>query len=837
MAIDLCVLVDFRSVVRAKLRGDRFSTYRYLLTDFAKGVVAFFDCEYFGVDMGRMFVVVPISAITAMDDDEIQEVRDTYTPPPPPSYKRSSRTAPAGDPNDAEPKQNMVQKWWDGRWNAIKSIVAQDLADVEILGDHPVSELFIHPKWRDDVIERLAAKSKIPSVTLRRHLGTFVRYGGTREALLPQMPGRCGAAGRPKSEFARARKFGRKSTKQRRGRAAWNGKNGVGPFWLTRIKQAIDQIIERDKEGAWATLRDNEAFISFFLDNCCFYQDLETGKLHVVDEDRIPSDRSILYQRDRILANRPDLQPELKKLSGMYGGYATDLTFGVLDVGDVDAATFEDYSLAVARDETKPISEENYIQIGTPTVFFGFCRRSAAAVGCEVDCNPEYGDPYRYAMYDMILDMKDKEEKLRELGLDPEKLPGIVSGGFDVIVADRGPAAACKIMQWTVGQKMDIRLTRSGAPMDKGTGEGGIGQIKKWLIKQRRVMRKLIVRTALRKIKALPKTFHNSQYIIDNHNKRREAKRRKVIVLPKLVFVRIIIEAMNEINLRRKKDPRCLTEDMHFSPNPPEPTSASIFQYYQSLRRGTANFPRRETDLRTSLLYLERCVVIGGKIHIGPCWYGSPSSVEVGRAGAERLVAYVAQKTLAPRGSRDITVLATRIPGKNLVWCLLEDTKEWLLLAPDTKSAEAYGATRDLSDTKAVQEDWCMRNEDARKKKVASRTTSALSKRVAAAAQAILEAQQRDESWTEVRNVDGAAQKRERSKAKVERFQMAASAHGLPTLNEERPGSVAPLSPAPKTAPTPKSVPRARCKVLSIREMLEQSADDHTEPKGEPEQP
>ncbi|SPK75930.1 protein of unknown function (plasmid) [Cupriavidus taiwanensis] len=830
MAIDLCALVDFRSVVRAKFRGDKLSTYRYLLTDFSNGVIVFFDCEYLGVDMERMFIVVPISIVAEMDDDEIQEVRDTYTPPPSPSYKKSPKTALA---DDAEPKRDMVQKWWDGRWNAIRGIVAQDSADVEVLGDHPVTDLFVHPEWRADVIELLADKSKIPSITLRRHLGTFVRYGGTREALLPQMPGRCGAAGRSKCEFAGARKFGRKTTKQRRGRAAWHAKNGVGPFWLTRITQGIDQIIERDKEGAWATLSDNEAFISFFLENCCFHEDAKTGELSVIAEDRIPSERSLLYQRDRLLDSRPELQPTLKTLSGLYGGYATDLTYGVLDVGDIDAATFEDYSLAVARDETKPISEDNYIQIGTPTVFFGFCRRSAAAVGCEIDCNPEYGDPYRYTMYDMMLDMEDKVKKLRDLGLDPEKLPGIVSGGFDVIVADRGPAAASKIMQWTVGQKIDIRLTRSGAPMDKGTGEGGIGQIKKWLIKQRRVMKKLIVRTALRKIKALPKTFHNSQYIIDNHNKRREARRRKVIVLPKLVFVRIIIEAMNEINLRRKKDPRCLTQDMLFSPNPPEPTSAGIFRYYQSLRRGTANYPRRETDLRTSLLLLEPCVVIGGKIHIGPCWYGSPSSVEVGREGAERLVAYVAQKTLGSRGSSDITVLATRIPGKNLVWCLLEDTKEWLLLAPDTKSAEAYGTTRDLSETKAVQEDWCIQSEDARKKKVAARTKAALSKRVVAAAQGMLQAQQQDVSWTEVRNVDGPAQKRARSEAKEERFQIAASAHGLPTLNEESPGSEA--SSCTATTQPPKSVPRTRNKVLSIREMLEQSANDQRE--GEPEQP
>jgi hypothetical protein len=72
-----------------------------------------------------------------------------------------------------------------------------------------------------------------------------------------------------------------------------------------------------------------------------------------------------------------------------------------------------------------------------------------------------------------MLAMEDKAEKLRELGLDPARLPGIVSGGFDVIVADRGPAASQKVMQWTVAQKMDIRLTRSGAPMDKGTGNVG----------------------------------------------------------------------------------------------------------------------------------------------------------------------------------------------------------------------------------------------------------------------------------------------------------------------------------------------------------------------------
>lgn len=827
MAIDLCALVDLRSVVRAKFKDETFSIYRYLLSDESRGVAVFFDCQYNGVDMGKMFLSIPLSVLATMDED-IEEVPDTYTPPPPPAYRKKPRIL-----SDGTAAEDMTKQWWDDGWDAIKGLVAQEEADVEIVGDHPVTELFIHLDWGMEVIERLAKKSKICSITLRRKLGQFFRYGGTKEALQPRMAGRSGAAGRPKAEFRGARKFGRKTTTQRRRRAAWHAKNGVGPKWLARITQAIDLIVERDKEGAWATLKDNDAFIGFFLDNCCFEEDPESGELRVIEATFIPSDRAILYRRDRILAKRPELQPELKTLSGMYGGYATDLTYGVFDVGDIDATTFEEYSLAIAKDESKPLSEDNAVQCGSPTVFLGFSRRGAAAVGCEVDCNPEYGDPYRYCMYDMMLDMEDKRKKLRELGLDPDALPGIVSGGFDVIVADRGPAASHKVMQWTVGQKMDIRLTRSGAPMDKGTVEGGIGKIKNWLRKQRRVMHKLIVRATRRMIRALPKSFHNHQYIVDNHNKRREAKRRKVTVLPKQEFLRIVIRAMNEINLLRKKDPRCLTLDMRFCPNPPEPTAAGIFRYYQGLRRGAANYPRRETDLRASLLYLETCSIIGGKIHLGPCWYGSPSSVEVGRAGAERLVAYVRQKALDPRaGKKDITVQATRIPGKNLVWCLL-DTGEWLLLAPETASADAYGVTRDLSETKAIQDDWCMQNEAARTEKVAARTKSALSKRATVSAQEILNARQPELSWSEVKNVDKRAKIKAGSEAKKGRFQEAASGAGLPNLDNEQSESTPTQQTTEVTAPI---TPRPKRNVPSLQQMLARSADGQQADDAKPEQ-
>ncbi len=705
MAVDLSALVDFRSVVRAKFGTTDFHHYRYLLSDECKGVAAFFDLDYRGVNMDKMFIVQPLSLLATMDDD-IEEARDVW---PPAELNRPQR--------EQDGEKGYLETCWDGRWDAVKGIVAQDEADMDLLEGHPVTELFLNARWRESVIERHATKRKISMVSLRRHLGTFLRFGGTKEALIPQTLGHCGAPGQPKSEWDHKKKFGRKTTTQRRGRAAWNGRNGVGPFWVKRITDAFDVIIERDKEGAWSTLQNDDLFLGVFFDNCCFETDAD-GQLHAIDSSCYPTYRQILYHRDRILLKRPELLPEWKTLSHLHGGYATDLTYDVLSIGDIDATPFVDYVLGVAKDETLPFSKDNCIQIGSPTLFLGFSRDSGAAVGCEVDCNPEYGDPYRYCMYDMMLAMEDKAEKLRELGLDPARLPGIVSGGFDVIVADRGPAASQKVMQWTVAQKMDIRLTRSGAPMDKGTGERGIGQIKSWFRKQRRAMRKLIVRRTLRKLRALPLTFQNQQYIMDHHRQRNEAKKRRVTIVSKSAFLRAVIEAMNEVNLMRKKDPRRLTEDMLFSPHPPEPTAASIFNYYQGLRRGTANYPRRAVDLRESLLFLEDCPVVRGRIHLAgcPCWYGSPACHEIGREGAERLVAHVEDKALDPKAGHEVMVRATRIPGKNLVWCLL-DTGEWLLLSPDTKSGAAYGVTRDLSDTRAVQDKWCMDNETARNEK------------------------------------------------------------------------------------------------------------------------
>ncbi|WP_147309272.1 hypothetical protein [Cupriavidus taiwanensis] len=536
--------------------------------------------------------------------------------------------------------------------------------------------------------------------------------------------------------------------------------------------EAIDGLIARDGKRAILTIKCDRDFLDYFYGNhCCAVATADGTATPPLDPRRIPSRRTLLRHRDRIVHSRPALTESSRAVfANVRGGAARDLTFDVLDIADLDGTRFPEVCLIVADDESLVATRKNCPSIGEPTVLLGFCRKSAAAVGWYVTAGTESGDAYRFCLFNILT---DKTQRLVELGLNPADHPGIVSAALDQVVFDRGPGRSHKVLEWTTERmKIDVRFARAGVPQDKGPGEGGIGNLKQYL-RRNHIICGLLNSTALNRLKAFPKGVVTLQRLRDSHAQRRARKSPKRIYVTSKAFERILVEAINELNLTRRSESRCLSEEMRFAGV--EPTPAAMLSYYQSLRRGNAAYPRSVPDLRDSLLERKSCTVRNGKIQIGGMFYGSPSSVPEGEEGADALLRFAQE--VAEGASSKITVVVE--PYRNYVWWRRHEG-DWVLLAPDRASAEHCHVDRDWIDLQAFRDDENIQATRAYRR--------GMSKRIGRLSQAaknergeILRAQ-RQQTFVVPMQVDAVAYRQAIAQEKVKNHRECAAAAGLPEL-------------------------------------------------------
>lgn len=745
----------FDTVMRCRFAGRGTADYRVVHVDLERQAVALFDLTATGSSLRKLFVIRSISELKGLADDACAVVEDVYLLP----RSKLATTALSWS----------VKRWWVQRWQKIRALVSLQYSDTTLLAGHRLTDLYMDPAWRYEVIGEQATRLGIPRARVERELVTFVRFGGTMGALIPQTD-RCGAPGQPKCLLPHAKKPGRRSAAQRRLRSQSLPRDRFDPFWNARMCDAIDSLIVRDGKRAILAIKSNGDFLDFFYRNhCCVAGRADGEELRPIHPGKIPSQRTLLRHRDRIVQARPELSALASAtVANVRGGAAKDLTFDVLDIGDLDGTRFPEVCLLVADDESLVASRKNCPEIGEPTALLGFCRKSGAAVGWYVTAGPETGDTYRFCLFNILT---SKAERLRDLGLDPENFPGVVSAALDLVVFDRGPGRSHKVLEWTTERiKIDVRFARAGVPPDKGTVEGGIGLVKEYL-RRNKIIRDLLHAKTLDRLKAFPRGVITLQRLRDRHAQRQAHKNPKRIYVTSKAFERILVEAINELNTTRKSDSLCLSEEMRFAGV--EPTPVAILSYYQSLRRGNAAYPRSVQDMRESLLERKICTVRDGKIRLNGLFYGSPSSVLEGEEGADALLRFAQE--IADGASPKISVVVE--PYRNYVWWWRHE-REWVLLAPDRTSAEHFHVDRDWIDRQAFRDDESIQAARDYKKKV-SKKIGQLSRAAEREREQILQGQ-REQAYAGPMRVDDIAYRQALAQEKRDNFRDCASAAGLP---------------------------------------------------------
>ncbi|GJG94341.1 hypothetical protein [Cupriavidus pauculus] len=788
MNLDPCPFESFRTTLRCDLTGRGPHCYRFVHADPDKKLMVFFDLDDKRFSLDRQLVVKSYDELMRLPDAAVEAVPDPF---PSITVERSeSETAHAQRADrESEASKKKVAEKWTRRWDKIKGMVSPKHIEWSLLGEHSFADLYLDPVWRHRLIDDVIAGTSTTRYEIERVMGIFLRFGGY-DGLRPRTRN-CGRPGYAKWQLEGARKSGRSDAAQRRyGRVNRQGVNRVDAFWIGRLRMAIDGMIELHKDGARRLIWNRKAFLEFFKQNCCWQTQLGDGTKIPVDAKTIPRPRALIYHRNALLLEYPTLKPLDRQHANVQGGSAKDLTFGALDISDLDGAEFPEVCLVLADDKSQNVSSDNCRHCGLPTVLLGICRKSNAFAGWLVSAGQESAEQYRHLLYNILT---PKDERLWQLGLDPSDYPGIVTGQFDQVVMDRGPGAAHKMLDWTVdGIQIDVRLTRAAAPQDKGGIEGGIGRFK-GAMRANRILRaigpmgELLRDRILRRLRALPAGVITLKSI-QQAGLRKRSKRNSnelLLITPK-AFEILVIEAINRLNLTRSQKPTALDEQMFLAHV--EPTPARLLAEHQKLRRGNAALARPAVDLLASIVECKYCTVTGGRVKVGQLFYGSPSSVAEGEEGARALLDYagalVDTGTIPSEAKIEVFVK----PYRNFAWWRRGEA-DWVLLAPIDDSAAHCNPDRDRLEVLAFEDCWHMDAEEARLEELRATFDNPkrkMSSRVPADGLAELKHihDAQVAAWHGPAVIDKAARKELQQREKEERGELAAAAAGVPVFPE-----------------------------------------------------
>lgn len=714
MNLDPCPFESFKTTLRCDLTGQGPRCYRFVHADSEKRLMAFFDLDDQKFSLDKQLLVKTFDELKRLPNDAMEIVPDPF---PQLSVERAgsagnTQTQPATSKKEGGKK---TAENWESRWNKVKGLVSRNHIDWFLLGDHGLSDLYISPVWRHRMIDDFNAGTNTTRYETERVLGIFIRYGGSYDALRPRTRF-CGRPGYARWQLKNALKSGPSDENQRRrGRAKHPGVNRVDAFWIGRLRMAIEGIIEDHKAEAGSLIRNRTFLLEYFHANCCWSTELADGTRVPIDVRTIPSNRALIHHRDSLLLEYAMLKELDSEWGNVRGGSAKALTYGVLDIADLDGTEIPEVCLVVADDESKDVSSDNCRYCGPPTVMLGICRKSNAFAGWLVSAGEESTQQYQHLLYNILT---PKEERLLQLGLDPANYPGIVTGQFDQIIMDRGPGASQKMLDWTVdGIKIDVRLTRAAAPQDKGGIEGGIGRFKQQLradgtLRARGPMGELLHARILSRLRALPAgviTLKSIQHAGLIKRSKRESK--DVLLITPKAFEILLIEVINKLNLRRSKKPTVLDERMFLAHV--EPIPARLLVENQKLRRGNAALARPPVDLLASIVKPRYCTVVKGRITVEKLSYGSPSSVPDGEEGAQALLQYAQYLVSQGINPSDAKIEVYVKPYKNFVWWRRGE-EDWVLLAPVEESAAYCNPNRDWIEVLAFEYGWNSDENEAR---------------------------------------------------------------------------------------------------------------------------
>ncbi|RWA52295.1 hypothetical protein AU476_18245 [Cupriavidus sp. UYMSc13B] len=535
-------------------------------------------------------------------------------------------------------------KGWEDAKRALRGIIGSRDDLNEKLCRRGMDALILDPRFRDEVLREEAEKVGVDKAELKRIFFRWIRFGGDAVALMPRRGGDA-PLGTPRTPRDTALRVGRRDAKELRCGGPRTTK-GMTARWRARI-WAVAVTIVREASDAAGKI-NIESAISFLKNRSYFWEQFRQHFYaeEVSDEELAnrPTQSMVFYHWERMInKNEPGIRQALlamndpKRLAPIPGGAAVDRNADILETIEMDATEFRKVQIVAVS------SRGVRRQLGYATLILACSRSTAAIVGWYVMIGRELSDAYRKCLY---WTLADKAPILRWLGLDPAQYPGIISGSSDEALVDRGPGSAESMVRFTIDSaKMDLSMTRPYTAEDKGTVENAnslvkgklgeaAGQTKKKILASQQLEERI-----LSQYKALPHGYIKMKRALARqcraNAKRRSRDERKddgeapvrasgrSVEMDMRSFVRMVVEAVNALNLQVRTDELARTRDMIVERTPP--TRADMHHVRQANRFGDAARPANLHRLALDVLTFSKFEVQQGKVRRNNVWYGAGS--------------------------------------------------------------------------------------------------------------------------------------------------------------------------------------------------------------------
>ncbi len=497
--------------------------------------------------------------------------------------------------------------------------------------------MFLDSRFRDDVLHDEAERTGVDKAELKRLFFRWIRMGGDDAALIPR-GGASDPPGTPRVSSETGVRVGPMDAKELE---SWTPRTrkGMTARWRTCVETLINSIVDAPKlyengaidvDATVALLRSRGKFWTTFRNR--FY----VGPASFSEINNRPTEFMVAYHRKRILkAREGEIRAKLHAINAaahgtakmkIPGGRARDRNADIIETIEMDATEFRKI-IVVGRSKNGVRK-----RLGYATVIVACSRSTGAIVGFYVMIGRETTQAYRKCLYWALA---DKKTLLEAVGLDPKKMHGIVSGLYGEVLVDRGPGCTEFMQVYVTGAAfMDIAVTRPYVAVDKGTVEG-VHKPLKAAVNERAGVKKKIASSAqledalLETYAALPRGFVTMKQLVGRERrataeekaKEKERSTRNAVAvkhkhgeveLEMRSLVRIVANAVNDLNLKRRTDELALTRDMNLEEV--APTRAEIHRARQSELVGDAAEPVDLDRLAAQILKFEPRTLIEGEV-------------------------------------------------------------------------------------------------------------------------------------------------------------------------------------------------------------------------------
>ncbi|NUA30271.1 hypothetical protein [Cupriavidus basilensis] len=595
-------------------------------------------------------------------------------------------------------------------WKIRKRLVLEFLGVRRRIGGKAAFTFYVDEKWRGTLFKTKALAMGVPTERVKEDYFRGVLYGGDAAALHSNKD-QSGARGKPRPAMSGAGRVGPKPAEAKLASKVID-RDGMTEERREEVVILIREIIRAhaddtgmvDVARAKAILGSPTAFWEAYTQRY-FTKDVPQR----VKDDRPSFDMVNDYRKKALVRGIVviilEVEEELRREKGLpvrtkvrkARGTVRDRHAGIIESVQLDGVIIQRVRLVWHDPKTKASAPARH-----PTVVLARGGDPDIILGWHCTVCPERGDAYRYCLYNMF---SDKRERLEKLGFDPAQMTGMVPGFAHEFVLDRGPGKSKRVIKYAVRTLLvDASLTLPGVPQQKPGVEGTNHRLKGLLDKLLgidslfdRLLSALSVRETItldKLKKMLPSGVDAIESMIQKRAARQRAKKRvgEIYMSPR-AFERLLVVCINILNNRRLKSALARSSEAIANKLPPVPSELYKLKYAIAVKSGA--WSPLDDNLRLKLLTIYSDPVRDGKVTHDGCQYGIGANL-VGDydTGAEELSEWL--------NNHDEAIRYVVPPDKLTIQWLKEEKDGipvcWVCLNRTTNSTKTYGKDGDLID-------------------------------------------------------------------------------------------------------------------------------------------